>query len=69
MFGGVTYPNLFRKQVLDWFSDKGLIAYSISCGPALLYNNIFPKHVERMNKKMSELVVTVAKVRITDDSC
>lgn len=50
-------------QVLDWFEAKGLNAYSISCGPALLYNNIFPKHAERMNKKMSELVVTVAKVR------
>jgi hypothetical protein len=32
------------QQVLDWFSEKGLTAYSISCGQSLLYNNIFPKH-------------------------
>ncbi|GLC36229.1 E1 ubiquitin-activating protein [Pleodorina starrii] len=56
--------DLTVQQVLDWFSEKGLSAYSISCGPALLYNNIFPKHVERLNKKMSELVVTVAKMEL-----
>lgn len=58
------FPRSFRLcQVLDWFSAKGLSAYSISCGPALLYNNIFPKHAERVGKRMSELVVSVAKVR------
>lgn len=31
-------------QVLDWFTAKGLNAYSISCGQALIYNNLFPKH-------------------------
>jgi hypothetical protein len=36
---------LLRKQVLDWFEAKGLSAYSISCGPALLYNNLFPRCV------------------------
>ena len=30
--------------MLEWFRAKGLEAYSISCGQALLYNNIFPKH-------------------------
>ncbi|PNH08804.1 Ubiquitin-activating enzyme E1 2 [Tetrabaena socialis] len=50
--------------VLDWFSGRGLNAYSISCGPALLYNSIFPKHVERLGKRMSELVVTVAKMEL-----
>ncbi|KXZ53041.1 hypothetical protein GPECTOR_8g406 [Gonium pectorale] len=53
--------DLTVQQVLDWFSEKGLNAYSISCGPALLYNNIFPKHADRLGKKMSELVVSVAK--------
>ena len=43
-------------QVLDWFESRSLRAYSISCGQSLLYNNIFPKHKERLGKKMSELV-------------
>ncbi|KAG2427387.1 hypothetical protein HYH02_014607 [Chlamydomonas schloesseri] len=56
--------DLTVQQVLDWFAAKGLNAYSISCGPALLYNNIFPKHAERLGKKMSELVVSVAKMEL-----
>jgi ubiquitin-activating enzyme E1 len=44
------------RQVLDWFQERSLRAYSISCGAALLYNDIFPKHKERLGKKMSELV-------------
>ena len=43
---------------------RDLEAYSISCGQSLLYNNIFPKHKERLNKPMSELVKTVAKMDI-----
>eukprot|EP00197_Chlamydomonas_leiostraca_P014632 CAMPEP_0202866272 /NCGR_PEP_ID=MMETSP1391-20130828/7292_1 /ASSEMBLY_ACC=CAM_ASM_000867 /TAXON_ID=1034604 /ORGANISM="Chlamydomonas leiostraca, Strain SAG 11-49" /LENGTH=1026 /DNA_ID=CAMNT_0049546205 /DNA_START=133 /DNA_END=3213 /DNA_ORIENTATION=+ len=58
--------DLTVQQVLDWFEEKGLTAYSISCGAALLYNNIFPKHKERLGKKMSELVVTVAKQEIPE---
>jgi hypothetical protein len=46
------------SQVLDWFSERKMNVYSISCGSALLYNNIFPKHKERLNKRMSELVRT-----------
>ena len=53
--------DLTVQQVLDWFDAKGLRAYSISCGQSLLYNDIFPKHKERLGKKMSELVVSVAK--------
>lgn len=56
--------DLTVQEVLDWFSAKDLTAYSISCGAALLYNNIFPKHKERLGKKMSELVVSVAKQEI-----
>jgi ubiquitin-activating enzyme E1 len=48
--------------MLDWFEAKGLEAYSISFGAALLYNNIFPKHQERLGTKLSALVKTVAKV-------
>ena len=53
-------------EVLEWFRARGLEAYSISCGQSLLYNNIFPKHKERMNKKMSGLVVSVAKMEIPE---
>lgn len=59
--------DLTVQQVLDWFRAKGLEAYSISCGQSLLYNNIFPKHKERLDKKMSELVVTVAKMEVPAD--
>ena len=54
------------NEVLEWVKVKGLEAYSISCGQSLLYNNIFPKHKERLDKKMSELVVTVAKMEIPE---
>jgi ubiquitin-activating enzyme E1 len=53
--------DLTVQEVIDWFAAKNLRAYSISCGQSLLYNDIFPKHRERLGKKMSELVVTVAK--------
>lgn len=43
---------------------RGLEAYSISCGQSLLYNNIFPKHKDRLSKRMSELVRSVAKTEI-----
>lgn len=43
---------------------RSLEAYSISCGQSLLYNNIFPKHKDRLGKHMSELVQTVAKTEI-----
>lgn len=39
--------DLTVQEVLDWFHARGLTAYSISCGQALLYNNIFPKHKVR----------------------
>jgi len=59
--------DLTVSEVLKWFDDRGLTAYSISCGQSLLYNNIFPKHQERLGKKMSELVVTVAKQEVPAD--
>lgn len=56
--------DLTVTEVLKWFKDRGLDAYSISCGQALLYNNIFPRHKERLDQKMSDLVRTVAKLTI-----
>lgn len=56
--------DLTVAEVLEWFRQQGLEAYSISCGQSLLYNSIFPKHKDRMGTKMSELVGTVAKMEI-----
>lgn len=56
--------DLTVQQVLDWFSERGLTAYSMSVGQSLLYNNIFPKHKDRLGKKLSELIVAVAKVEV-----
>jgi ubiquitin-activating enzyme E1 len=56
--------DLTLKQLLDWFEARGLTAYSISCGQSLLYNNIFPKHRERMGKKVSDLARDIAKVDV-----
>jgi ubiquitin-activating enzyme E1 len=50
--------------IMGALQKRGLEAYSISCGQSLLYNNIFPKHKDRLNKPMSELVKTVAKMDI-----
>lgn len=52
------------QEVLNWFSARGLTAYSMSVGQSLLYNNIFPKHKDRMDKKLSDLIVSVAKVEV-----
>ena len=56
--------DLTVQDVLDHFEAKGLIAYSMSVGASLVYNNIFPKHKERLNQKLSELVQTIAKLEI-----
>lgn len=52
------------RELLAWFEAKKLNAYSISCGQALLYNNIFPNHKQRMDRKVSELAQTIAKINI-----
>lgn len=52
------------QEVLDWFSAKELEAYSISYGPSLLYNTLFPKHKERLGTRLSELVASVAKAEL-----
>lgn len=56
--------DLTVQELLQWFEAKGLTAYSVSCGQSLIYNNIFPKHKERMGRKVSELVKEVAKMDI-----
>lgn len=54
------------RELLAWFSEKNLSAYSISCGAALLYNTLFPKHKERMDTKVSQLARDIAKLEIPE---
>lgn len=59
--------DLTVQQIVDWFKDRGLNAYSISCGQSLLYNQWFgKKHSERLPVKLSELVKTIAKVNVPE---
>ncbi|XP_004490631.1 ubiquitin-activating enzyme E1 1 [Cicer arietinum] len=56
--------NPTLRELLDWLKAKGLNAYSISCGSCLLYNSMFPRHKERMDKKVVDLAKDVAKMEI-----
>ncbi|CAK8537841.1 unnamed protein product [Lathyrus sativus] len=56
--------NPTLRELLDWLKGKGLNAYSISCGSCLLYNSMFPRHKERMDKKVVDLARDVAKMEI-----
>ena len=58
--------DITTAELLEWFTSRGLTAYSISCGPALIYNNLFPKHKERLGKKVLDIVKTVAKLDIPE---
>ncbi|XP_031113064.1 ubiquitin-activating enzyme E1 1 [Ipomoea triloba] len=56
--------NPTLKELIQWLADKGLNAYSISCGSCLLFNSMFPRHKERMDKKVVDLARDVAKVEL-----
>jgi ubiquitin-activating enzyme E1 len=56
--------DLTVAELLAWFEAKGLAAYSVSCGQSLIYNNLFPKHKERLGRKVSEVVRDVAKLEV-----
>ncbi|KAH6837541.1 ubiquitin activating enzyme 2 [Perilla frutescens var. hirtella] len=56
--------NPTLRDLLQWLKNKGLNAYSISFGSCLLYNSMFQRHVERMDKKMVDLVRDVAKAEL-----
>ncbi|XP_052203401.1 ubiquitin-activating enzyme E1 1 isoform X2 [Diospyros lotus] len=56
--------NPTLRELLQWLSSKGLNAYSISCGSCLLYNCMFPKHRQRMDKKVVDLAREVAKIEL-----
>ncbi|RHN56596.1 putative ubiquitin/SUMO-activating enzyme E1, ubiquitin-activating enzyme E1 [Medicago truncatula] len=56
--------NPTLRELLDWLKEKGLNAYSISCGSCLLFNSMFPRHKERMDKKVVDLARDIAKMEI-----
>ncbi|OUZ99153.1 Ubiquitin/SUMO-activating enzyme E1 [Macleaya cordata] len=56
--------NPTLRELLQWMEDKGLNAYSISCGTCLLYNSMFPRHRDRMDRKVVDLAKEVAKVEL-----
>ncbi|CAI5500551.1 unnamed protein product [Closterium sp. Naga37s-1] len=56
--------DLTMQELLDWFKAKGLDAYSISCGQALLYNSLFPRHKERLPRKVLDIAKEVAKLEV-----
>ncbi|PKI49888.1 hypothetical protein CRG98_029726 [Punica granatum] len=60
----VIKDNPTLREVLQWLEEKGLNAYSISCGSSLLYNSMFPSHKERMDGKVVDLAREVAKVEV-----
>lgn len=53
--------NVTLRELLRWLKEKGLNAYSISYGTSLLYNSMFPRHRDRMDRKVSELAQSVSK--------
>ncbi|XP_019056522.1 PREDICTED: ubiquitin-activating enzyme E1 1 isoform X1 [Tarenaya hassleriana] len=56
--------NPTLRELLKWLGGKGLDAYSISCGSCLLFNSMFPRHKERMDRKVVDLARDVAKVEL-----
>lgn len=56
--------NPTLRELLEWLQRKGLNAYSISYGSCLLYNSMFPRHKERMDKKLVDLARDVAKAEL-----
>ena len=56
--------NITLRELLEWLKEKGLNAYSISCGTALLYNSMFPRHKDRLDKKVVDVAREVAKVEV-----
>ncbi|MCI38524.1 ubiquitin-activating enzyme E1 1-like, partial [Trifolium medium] len=51
-------------ELIQWLKDKGLKVYSISCGNALLFNDMFSSHKERIVRKIVDLGREVARLEI-----
>ncbi|KAM0895209.1 hypothetical protein ACQ4PT_023978 [Festuca glaucescens] len=56
--------NITLRELLGWLKEKGLNAYSISCGTSLLYNSMFPRHKERLDRKVADVARDVAKMEV-----
>ncbi|CAM0950523.1 unnamed protein product [Alopecurus aequalis] len=56
--------NITLRELLGWLKEKGLNAYSISCGTSLLYNSMFPRHKERLDRKVVDVAREVAKMEV-----
>ncbi|GJP35185.1 hypothetical protein CLOM_g19695 [Closterium sp. NIES-68] len=56
--------DVTMQELIDWFQAKGLEAYSISCGQALLFNSLFPRHKERLPRKVLDIAKEVAKLEV-----
>lgn len=53
--------DLTVEEFMNLLKEKDLHLYSISHGAALIYNTIFPKHVNRKKSKLSQLVLQLSK--------
>ncbi|KAL4342992.1 hypothetical protein AHAS_Ahas11G0033800 [Arachis hypogaea] len=60
----VLNENPTLRELLHWLKAKGLNAYSISCGSSMLYNSIFNKFKDRMDRKVADLARDVARLEI-----
>lgn len=56
--------NPTLRELLDWLKNKGLNAYSISYGSCLLFNSMFPRHKDRMDRKLVDLAREVGKAEL-----
>ncbi|KAL3617469.1 E1 ubiquitin-activating protein [Castilleja foliolosa] len=60
----IVKDNPTLRELLQWLKNKGLNAYSISFGSCLLYNSMFPRHKDRMDRKLVDLVKDIAKAEL-----
>lgn len=56
--------NPTLRELLQWLRGKGLNAYSLSYGGCLLYNSMFPKHKDRMDRKLVDLATEIANTEL-----
>ncbi|XP_022752921.1 ubiquitin-activating enzyme E1 1-like [Durio zibethinus] len=56
--------NPTLRELIQWLKDKGLNAYSISYGSCLLFNSMFPRHKERLDKKVVDVAREIVKAEL-----
>ncbi|KAM0995912.1 hypothetical protein ACFX2C_005981 [Malus domestica] len=57
--------NPTLREFIQWLKDRGLDAYSISYASSLLYNTMFARHQDRMDKKMVDLAREVGGLELS----